>query len=41
MPLQGSPLHEGVGLLHVLVRLIIPPPQVLLHVPFVHEFHPP
>ena len=41
MPLQGSPLHEGVGLLHVLVRLIIPPPQVLLHVPTVHELHPP
>ena len=41
MPLQGSPLHEGVGLLHFLLNLIIPPPQLLLHVPRVHELHPP
>ena len=41
IPLQGSPLHEGVGLLHVLLNLIIPPPQVLLHLPRVHELHPP
>ena len=41
MPLQDKPPHEGVGLLHVLLNLIIPPPQVLLHVPCVHELHPP
>ena len=41
MPLQGNPPHEGMGLLHVLVRLTVPPPQVLLHVPTVHELHPP
>ena len=41
MPLQGSPPHEGLGLLHVLLYLIIPPPQVLLHPPCVHELHPP
>ena len=41
MPLQGSPPHEGVGLLHVLLNLIIPPPQLLLHSPCVHELHPP
>ena len=41
LPLQNEPLHEGVGLLHVLLNLIIPPPQVLLHLPGVHELHPP
>ena len=41
MPLQGSPLHEGVGLLHVLLNFIIPPPQGLLHLDCVHELHPP
>ena len=41
MPLQGSPLHEGVGLLHVLLNLTIPPPQLLLHPDCVHELHPP
>ena len=41
MPLQGSPPHEGVGLLHVLLNLIIPLPQLLLHSPCVHELHPP
>ena len=41
MPLQGSPLHEGVGLLHILLNLIIPLPQLLLHSPRVHELHPP
>ena len=41
MPLQRSPPHEGVGLLHDLVDLTIPPPQLLLHAPRVHELHPP
>ena len=41
MPLQDDPLHLGEGLLHVLLNLIIPPPQVLLHAPCVHELHPP
>ena len=41
LPVQGSPPHEGMGLLHVLLYLNIPPPQLLLHLHRVHELHPP
>ena len=41
IPLQDEPPHEGVGLLHVLVKFTIPPPQVLLHGLCFHELHPP
>ena len=40
-PGQFFPPQEGVGLLHVLVQFIVPPPHVLLHGPHVHELHPP
>ena len=32
-PGQPSPLQDGVGLVHVLVNLRVPVPQVLLHDP--------
>ena len=41
MPVQDKPPHEGVGLLHVLVSFLIPPPHVLLHGPGFHELQPP
>ena len=31
LPVQGKPPHEGA--VHVLVSILIPPPQVLLHDP--------
>ena len=40
-PEQLFPPQEGVGLLHLLVNVCIPPPHVLLHDPYVHELHPP
>ena len=40
-PGQSLPPQEGLGLLHVLVNLCVPTLQVLLHVPCVHELHPP
>ena len=39
--LQLFPPQEGTGLLHLLVNVCVPPPQVLLHGPCVHELHPP
>ena len=41
LPVQGKPSQSDVGLLHVLVSFLIPPPHVLLHDPSVHELHPP
>ena len=41
IPVQGKPSHEGVGLLHDLVKNFIPSSHVLLHGPSVHELHPP
>ena len=38
---QRLPPHEGVGLLHLLVYLFVPPPHVLLHDPHVSGLHPP
>ena len=40
-PLHFLPPHEFLGLSHTLVLICIPPPQVLLHGPVVHELHPP
>ena len=40
-PGQPFPPQEGIGLLHLLLQLFFPPPQVLLHGPHVHELHPP
>ena len=39
LPVQAMPSHEGA--VHVLVSILIPPPQVLLHDPSVHELHLP
>ena len=33
-PLQSSPPLEGGGLVHVLFRVCIPPPQVFEHLPY-------
>ena len=41
LPIQDKPPREGVGLLHDLVNRLIPPPQVLLQDPSLHELHPP
>ena len=40
-PEQPLPPQEGAGLLHLLVQIFVPPPQVLLHDPHVHGLHPP
>ena len=40
-PSHSIPPHEGLGLSHTLVFVCIPPPQVLLHSPNIHELHPP
>ena len=40
-PEQLFPPQEGLGLLHLLVKICVPPPHVLLHGPYVHELHPP
>ena len=40
-PLQSFPPQEGTGLLHTLVRCRVPPPQLLLHDPYLHELQPP
>ena len=40
-PEQSFPPQEGIGLLHLLVNVCVPPPQVLLHGPYFHELHPP
>ena len=40
-PEQSFPPQEGAGLLHNLVRCLVPPPQLLLHDPYLHEPQPP
>ena len=40
-PEQPFPPQEGLGLLHLLVKICVPPPHVLLHGPYVHKLHPP
>ena len=40
-PEQPFPPQEGAGLLHTLVCCRVPPPQLLLHGPYLHELHPP
>ena len=40
-PEQFLPPQDGVGLLHLLVNLSVPIPQVLLHDPRYHKLHPP
>ena len=40
-PEQSFPPQEGAGLLHILVRCCVPPPQLLLHDPYLHELHLP
>ena len=41
VPLQFLPPHEGLGLEHSLVKFCIPPPQLLLQGPGIHELHSP
>ena len=40
-PGQFLPPQVGVGLLHLLVNVCVPPPHVLVHGPRIQELHPP
>ena len=40
-PIQSLPPQVDEGLLHFLVNFCVPPPQDLVHFPYVHELHSP
>ena len=40
-PVQFDPPYQGIGLSHVRVFVVLPPPQSSEHVPFTQSLYPP